>query len=458
MANLKDEIEGLWQRLMAAERALRGADPGEAPFVKDGAIVHEVLDPKFLRAQLERIQGEGGGALSEDQYGAMYAELDREDESPVSGASAEQGGQALLPRSPAVSMLQSTLTACVTSRFEDLLKPLPPGQRSFAEWVLRETDVFRQFGPCDAKWMETVIAQGLSLLDGRAPFPDEPAADVELARDARVVVVGDWGTGLPGARAVGAAMAHCIAEGRSAGREVHALHLGDVYYSGWKEEYRSRFLPFWPVRSASEGVASWTLNGNHDMYSGGHGYFGYLLNDERFKAQSRSSHFCLQNEYWQLLGLDTAYSEEDLAGNQQAWVEGKLRASERKTMLLTHHQPFSAFEQVDPPFLAKLRQAFAGRRVDAWLWGHEHMCCAYETDLQPYLGFGSCIGHGGVPVLLWEGSTPPGVRWRFTESEVHEGADRWQLFGFAVLDFADDRIEVQYRDQNGRTVETLTIE
>jgi 3',5'-cyclic AMP phosphodiesterase CpdA len=257
---------------------------------------------------------------------------------------------------------------------------------------------------------------------------------------------------------VGTAMAHYIDEGKREKRQVHALHLGDVYYSGWKEEYRSRFLPFWPVRSVSEGVASWALNGNHDMYSGGHGYFGYLLSDPRFAGQARSSRFCLRNDHWQLLGLDTAYEDDDLAGDQGSWVADKQRASRRKTMLLTHHQPFSAFEEVDPPFLKKLAPAFAVRGIDAWLWGHEHMCCVYDSNLRDYLGFGSCIGHGGVPVLLWEGKTPAGVRWRFTESEVHEGADRWQRFGFAVLDFKDERIEIQYRDQDGRVLETFTVE
>lgn len=446
LKSLRDKISALWRRLTGK------ATP------QDRAIIQQVLDPAFLREGLKRVQRDGTGSLSAQQYQDMYAELEAAQASPVSGADPTQGGQAYLPRSPALSVLQSTLTNCVSSRFEDLVKPLPPGHRSFAEFVLRETDIFRQFGPCDASWIESVISKGLSLLDGRSEFPQGRAPDVPLAENARIVVVGDWGTGLPGAQAVGREMEKQLREGKRAGREVHALHLGDVYYSGWKEEYESRFMPYWPVHSADEGVASWALNGNHDMYSGGHGYFGYLLRDARFQAQNGSSYFCLENQHWQLLGLDTAYLDDDLAGDQAAWVEQKLRASDRKTMLLTHHQPFSEFAPVEPPLVENLKSAFAVRRIDAWLWGHEHLCCVYERNHRPYLTFGSCVGHGGVPVLLPPGAPPAGVSWRAEGCELHQGEDRWQRFGFAVLDFHGPSIDVQYFDQNGEPEHAERIE
>ena len=46
-------------------------------------------------------------------------------------------------------------------------------------------------------------------------------------------------------------------------------------------------LDLWPVTAdqAGAGVTSWSLNGNHDMYSGGFGYFQTLLADPRFAAQ-----------------------------------------------------------------------------------------------------------------------------------------------------------------------------
>ena len=420
-------------------------------------VVHQVLDPGFLNEQLKTVEAAGGGLLSRRQYKRMFADLEKADASPVSGADPTQGEQAYLPRSPAVSLLQSTLTDCITSRFEDLVKPLPPGESSFADFALREGDVFRKFGPCDARWVESVISKGLSFLHNKPDFIDDPP-DVAIADDVRLVVVGDWGTGLAGAQAVGRQMAAKIEEGRRENREVHILHLGDVYYSGWKEEYEARFMPYWPVRSAAEAVPSWALNGNHDMYSGGHGYFGYLLRDPRFAGQRGSSYFCLENSNWQLLGLDSAFVDNDLAGKQAEWVAGK-QGEPRKTMLLTHHEPFSAFIDVGtPPLVKRLEQAFRVRPVEAWLWGHEHRCCTYDPEPRAYLGFGSCIGHGGVPVLHEKGDPPAGVAWRAEQYEDVVG-DEWQLFGFAVLDFDGPKIDIRYYSQlGGEPVNSTTIE
>jgi len=437
-------LEGLRRKLAAL---LNPGEPEGAP-PPDGPIVHQILDPAFLRGRLEEVRRQGSGSLSADQYAEMFADLEQGQASPVSGASPEDGEQAYLPRSPAVSLLQSTLTDCVTSRFEDLVKPLPPHERSFADWVLREEDVFEKFGPCDAGWVESVISKGLSLLHHRPDFVDQPPT-VSIAENARLVVVGDWGTGLAGAQAVGKRMAEKIHEAKAAGREVHALHLGDVYYSGWKEEYEARFMPYWPVRTGDEGVASWALNGNHDMYSGGHGYFGHLLRDPRFAAQRGSSYFCLESPHWQLLGLDSAYENEALAGRQAEWVAGKHGDGKRRTMLLTHHEPFSSFVDVQPKMLEQLKPVFDKGPIDAWLWGHEHLCCVYERNREPYLGFGSCIGHGGVPVLHDEGPTPKDVSWRDDGFQVMPGGDKWQLFGFAVLDFEGPSIGIDYFSQNG---------
>src|SRR2546429_302497 len=126
----------LWRRLTGRRE--------QVPEAPSSAIVHQVLDPQFLRARLDEVRQGGADLISDEQYEQMYAERDRARESPRVGADATQGTQAYLPRSAAVSTLQSTLTDCVVSRFKDLVEPLPPGKRSFAEFVLREEDVFRQ--------------------------------------------------------------------------------------------------------------------------------------------------------------------------------------------------------------------------------------------------------------------------------------------------------------------------
>ena len=50
------------------------------------------------------------------------------------------------------------------------------------------------------------------------------------------------------------------------------------------------------------------LNGNHEMYSGGFGYFKLILP----AFEQDSSYFALQNEHWLLVGLDTAYVDHDM--------------------------------------------------------------------------------------------------------------------------------------------------
>jgi Calcineurin-like phosphoesterase len=422
-----------------------------------GGIVHEVLDPAFLRDRLEQVREGGAGLLSDEDYEELFTELAEDQASPASGADPDQGEQAYLPRSAGVSILQSTLNDCILSRFDDLVKPLPKEDPSFADFALRDEGIFRKFGPCDAGWIESVLSKGLSLFRRKPRFADDPP-NVALADNARIVVCGDWGTGLTGAQMVGRRMAEQVKRAQDEDREVHALHLGDVYYSGWKEQYQSLFLRYWPVRSPAEGARSWALNGNHDMYSGGHGYFGYLLRDPRFADHDGSSYFCLESTHWQLLGLDTAYENNDLAGGQADWVEEKLRSSQRKTMLLSHHQPISAFHPGKPyPFVGRLQQAFEVRQIDAWLWGHEHRCCVYEESYEPFLRFGSCIGHGGVPVLHRRGDLPAGVLWQADGFETDSGYE-WQLFGFAVLDFEGPRIAVAYFDQNGNQVFATAIE
>src|SRR5262249_43178746 len=146
------------------------------------------------------------------------------------------------------------------------------------------------------------------LFRQRHDFPTTPPAAIPIANDARIVIVGDWGTGLPRARNVATQMRAILDEGIAQNRQQHVIHLGDVYYAGWQKEYEERFLPDWPVKiEEANQIPSYSLNGNHDMYSGGFGYYDYLLKDPRFARQGGSSYFRLVNDHWNLLSLDTSW-------------------------------------------------------------------------------------------------------------------------------------------------------
>ena len=171
------------------------------------------------------------------------------------------------------------------------------------------------------------------------------------------------------------------------------MHLGDIYYSGTKQEVDERFLKVWPADAATVNRA---LNGNHEMYSGGFGYFQLIL--PAFKQAG--SYFALQNEHWVLVGLDTAYIDHDMDTTQVAWLNVILKQAEvkkkRKVVLFSHQQPFSRLDAQGPKLQQALSHLLEDQVITAWYWGHEHQCILY--DRHPTWGFfGRCLGHGGIP-------------------------------------------------------------
>lgn len=447
---------------------VRGPRSHPAAAHPGGRLIREVLDPAFLRERLDALQDPSTGPAQIPAH--HFEEADRE----LAEVLAERGNAGsrapFMPHTATNSILQSLLTTCVESRASEVLEAVPHGLHRLAQASLTDAEIFRQYGPCDPGWVTTGLAKGLDRFQGKPPFPDEPAPPAHLADNARVVIVGDWGTGLPGAVAVAQQMRKWLAD--ACDRERHVIHLGDVYYCGWREEYEHRFLRYWPVEPDEREILSWALTGNHDMYSGGHGYFGFLLHDPRFRGHWRgdptkqppSSHFSIENDHWQMLGLDSSYAEHDFAGSQEQWLTEKLLA-DRRTMLLSHHQPVSAYAKNVPQVMAEKVQAAlpAGRSIDAWLWGHEHRCTVYENPA-PYLKFGSCSGNGGVPLLLPDPplsaqSAGPGyapASWTYQGAEVVDGND-WLRFGFLVLDFDGPHLRLRYVDEHNTVVHSETI-
>ncbi|WP_158930411.1 hypothetical protein [Acidisphaera sp. S103] len=96
---------------------------------------------------------------------------------------------------------------------------------------------------------------------------------------------------------------------------------------------------------------------------------------------------------------------------EEDWLTARIAEFGGKTILLSHHQLFSAFAQIGPaaadgsftaynPNLDASFQRFAaagGNKIAAWFWGHEHTLTLYG----PHRGLnkGRCVGHGAIPVL-----------------------------------------------------------
>jgi hypothetical protein len=249
---------------------------GSEPMIRqvvDRREMHQYVES--LRNQLGAPELQDAAARAADTFagsGDPVAKL-RAVLPPVAPGLASSGGRKasqvpFMSRDPIQSLMQSTLEGKLRERGVPGEAPEHHGPLS---WLLRLIESILhpvRFGPDDPDWVIDVAGSVLDrLARGNHPFNPSPA-ECEIADDARVVIVGDWGTGLPRAQEVAKVMAEEIAQALAEGREAHVVHLGDVYYSGMEEEVRRHVLApeMWPVTSAQagEGVTSWSLNGNHD--------------------------------------------------------------------------------------------------------------------------------------------------------------------------------------------------
>lgn len=319
------------------------------------------------------------------------------------------------------------------------------GRRKFGDMEVAKHKLFS-----DPGWLTSAFAMGVRFFRGRAGWVDDPPI-VPIADNARVIVVGDWGSGIPRAKKVADQIRVVLDEDPQ--RQCHVVHLGDVYYSGSKREYERNFLNLWPVRQG-EDVGSYSLCGNHDMYYGGHAYYDTCLADRRLERQNGCSFFALKNAHWQILGLDTGYEDGGLHGEQATWARTLIQsAPDHRTALLSHHQLFSAHESGAKVLQRKIEPVLATERIDAWLWGHEHRCIQYESTTWNghRLGFSSCVGHGGIPeyLVMKDGETKP-KPWVYEYTKRYgTAAEPWETFGFAVLDLNGKQMRARYIDEDG---------
>lgn len=322
----------------------------------------------------------------------------------------------------------------------------------------------QQMGDCDPRWSETAIKYAEFLASKKAiPYRvhknlNDFVIDGKLPENARVALVGDWGTGQQEAKTV-------LAQIARKNPDV-VIHMGDIYYSATDFEVDNYFYKIWQNELDLTRTATYTLSGNHDMFAGGAPYYNLLD-----KLGQPASYFCLRNENWQFIALDTGLHDSKPGGTdptflqdtEVAWLADKIQnRGNRRTVLLSHHQLFAAFEDIcgkssNPRLEQQLTPLLPN--VDIWFWGHEHNLVIYQKYMEV---LARCIGHGAFPIGLGEVPNTPKYPDVPVQNVVLGDNGTFYNHGYVIIDLAgaqaticyyqdSDEDEPQYRETIGVT-------
>ena len=321
--------------------------------------------------------------------------------------------------------------------------------------------LFGKFTGCDPGWAETAIRYAEFLASrGKVPYRvhkkmEDFVIDGKLPEKARVAIVGDWGTGQADARQVLAQIA------RKNPQVV--IHLGDIYYSATAFEVDAYFYKIWRSILDLSKTQTYTLSGNHDMFSGGGPYYNLID-----KLGQPASYFCLRNDHWQFLAMDTGLHDMKPGGTDPTyledtevqWLTDKVQNSGgRRTVLVSHHQLFAAFEDIcGKPVNERLHGQLAPLlpSVAVWFWGHEHNLVIYKKYLNV---LGRCVGHGAFPVGPKEIPAKP-VHPEVPVDDIRlDQGDFFFNHGYAIMDLDGASATVSYYqntdEDNALFTETL---
>ncbi|MEO5913790.1 MAG: metallophosphoesterase [Luteolibacter sp.] len=500
-----DETKSQRDYLIVLQRAILAKDPKALAAIKrEGITLKQVgqviaaLDHALKSAEKDDKHPQGSAYIPSDpitcglQAGMTEIAVEKnlvEKAAPATGAGGTRGG-------PVAKMAFGKKGATGKKKAKDTsatLKLVPRKKR-------------RSAPPSAALGMAKPFVEGedpLYALDGfkakfgglfseRRKFNDNPAKTAKSSKPLTLFLFGDWGTGLPLAKEVTNRIAEQL-RAMDGSRQPHVIHLGDVYYVGEPGEYASRMLPQWPVTGdLLKSVGCWSLNGNHDMYSGGGGYFDTLLRDKvmlRWHGDADkqpSSFFLIEDDNWQVFGLDTSWNLPSLSDalfggptlkdyggqngiltkSQVTWMaRERKRAPGKGCILLTHHQPCSSRTTEDQhadEAVKLLKAAGVYKGIDAWFWGHEHRGVVFKPKterktarLKDAPDFCVCLGHGGVPVTqknFEADKTIKDVLWQ--EDRLDETAPMYEgvrvvPFGFGRIDASPGEFRFQVFDHAG---------
>jgi hypothetical protein len=396
------------------------------------------LDEEIRRA-IQVVQSAAANLPDRDRVLAtLNAALDAWTKERANNEAKGHVGDALIhPESPELSLVRSAIRT----------PQVAPGRAS-----LTGHDIigFSQYEDLDPRWIATVWNR---IFRSVVPFPVASTNAVvhPLQRTCTIALASDWGTGDDSSKA--------IAEQIRKLKPTYTIHLGDVYYSGTASEETQNMLVLWPTGT----VASFALNSNHEMYSGGHGLLEVTLTSEKFETQGPYTYFALVNDDWVILGLDSAheatafYQNGKLNQPQLDWIQALqsggvfTNGTTRKGIIvLTHHQAIELDGTVDHQLWDPLTAALAplGGGPDYWYWGHLHAAAVF----QPVPAGGRpvrarLIGHGGIPYVA--DPTTAALEWSEEGNAGDPKIPQRSLNGFAVLHLDGPNLREELIAENG---------
>ncbi|WP_222984210.1 metallophosphoesterase family protein [Flagellimonas meishanensis] len=248
-----------------------------------------------------------------------------------------------------------------------------------------------------------------------------------LPNDAKVGILGDWGTGLPDAVAL-------LRDMMVQHKPDAIIHLGDIYYSGTPDECHTYFADvftqvFDEVLGQGNRIPVFSIPGNHDYYAWGAEYYNVVTNLNNYPggetAMQPASYFCLrtQDGGWQFLGMDTGYNDSNPADQLNAiyagpwlqnteidWLQDKMERFDGASIVLSHHQVFSSNTALNGkysvlntvpyfnPYIYRVFSEYMPSKVAGWIWGHEHNFVMYQNNLLA-LAKGRLVGNSAYEEL-----------------------------------------------------------
>jgi len=339
-----------------------------------------------------------------------------------------------------------------------------------------------QYGAADYLWAIALFEYLINdlLEDSFADFGINPAEvvipciDKKNKKKLKVVIIGDWGTGIWKDGGKPKCPSQLVMEQVKSMDPDVVIHLGDVYYAGTEKltlllppEESGNFTDVWD----SGTKMNFTLNSNHEMYNGGKGYFHIALNPKNltfFANQNQTSFFSLEFGQWLILGLDSAYYDPStmfmdgaLWKGDKPEVEGEIKQHDfikkavskgKKIIAMTHHNPINTDGQGTPKILwDQLMKAMGGTNPDYWYWGHIHNGIVY-TDKSVAGGKTKCrcSGHAAIPFGdgHWLGDSKSKGLVEYYANTPMQNPDANQenrvLNGFAVLTLSENDIKEEF--------------